>query len=70
MAGKKGFVFYDSFLQAIESLPKEYQGEMYSIIAAYGLRGQEPGDNTNPFLISVFKALKPQLHYNTEEMNG
>ena len=56
---RKQFTFYDSYLNAVLTLPKCRRFEVLLGIVGYGLQGREP-DLTGPSR-SVFEAVRPSL---------
>ncbi|MDR1089911.1 MAG: DUF6291 domain-containing protein, partial [Prevotella sp.] len=38
---RDSFIFYRSFYEAIENLPRDIQGEIYTAIMEYSLNGNE-----------------------------
>ena len=59
------FVFYESFLDAIELLPANEQAEAYRAIALYALKGEE-AEITSSGAKMVFIMAKPQLDANSQ----
>lgn len=57
---RKQFTFYDSFLNAIELMPKNQQLVMYQAIVRYALLGKKP-EFTTALQESVFAAIRPHL---------
>ena len=53
------FTFYASFFDAINSLPKSRQLEVYQAVVGYALFGQEP--ELTGSAKSVFSAIRPVL---------
>ena len=62
---RDSFVFYRSFYEAIESLPKSKQLEVYRAIAAYALNGEEP--KISGVSLSIFKISRPTLDKNLKK---
>lgn len=66
---RDSFIFYRSFYEAIQDLPKENQLELYNAIAQYSLNFEEPA--LNGLSNTIFKLIKPQLDANTKRfING
>ena len=64
--GRDSFVFYKSFLDAIELLPNEEQLEAYRAICRYGIRSEEP--NTDSLYTKLtFTQAKPQIDANIKK---
>ena len=61
---KESFIFYDSFLNAIDELDKETQLEVYQAITHYALRGEEP--SLNGVAKAIFHLIKPQIDANNK----
>lgn len=62
-----GFIFYNSFLQAVESIPDEgIQLEAYKAIAQYGINGIAPDDDVNFIVKALFSVIKPQIDANNK----
>ena len=59
---RDSFVFYRSFFEAIESLPKSKQLEVYRAIADYALNGETP--KISGVSLSIFKISQPTLDKN------
>lgn len=59
---RDGFVFYKSFLTAIEELPDEEQLEVYRAICHYGLHGEEPQESG--IAKAMFHLIRPQIDAN------
>lgn len=55
---KESFVFYKCFYDAIKTLPKESQLELYNAICEYALNGNVP-DLSNKLLKSMFALIIP-----------
>ena len=62
---RDSFVFYRSFYEAIESLPKSKQLDVYRAIAAYALNGEEP--KISGVSLSIFKISRPTLDKNLKK---
>lgn len=66
---RKSFVFYESFLEAIELLPEEEQLSVYRAIVTYGIEGEEI-DLTGAARIA-FVLIKPIIDKNNQRyQNG
>lgn len=59
-------VFYRSFLEAIELLPKKYQLSFFLALFNYALN-DEPPKNLAGSAAALFKALQPQIDANTRK---
>lgn len=59
-------IFYRSFLDAIELLPKKYQLSFFMALFNYALN-DEPPKNLAGSAAALFKALQPQLDANTRK---
>lgn len=55
-----GFIFYTSFLEAIQELPNDSQLRLYQAITNFALNHIEP-ENLKSFEKAVFTVIKPQL---------
>tara|TARA_S200002703_G_scaffold96071_1_gene83034 strand:- start:2038 stop:2745 length:708 start_codon:yes stop_codon:yes gene_type:complete len=66
---RDSFIFYRSFYEAIQDLPKENQLELYNAIAQYSLNFEDP--KLNGLSNTIFKLIKPQLEANRQRyLNG
>jgi hypothetical protein len=66
---RESFIFYRSFYEAIQDLPKENQLELYNAIAQYSLNFEEK--TLNGISKTIFKLIKPQLDANNKRfING
>jgi hypothetical protein len=63
----QSFVFYESFYEAIKSVPSEMQMEMFDAVCNYALYGTQPNLNAN--LKPLFILIKPQLDSNLKKRN-
>ena len=61
---KDSFIFYRSFFEAIDTLPRDIQGEIYRAIVRYGITGEET-ECLKPIARSLFILMKPQIDANT-----
>lgn len=59
-------IFYRSFLEAIELLPKKYQLSFFLALFNYALN-DEPPKNLAGSAAALFKALQPQIDANTRK---
>lgn len=59
-------IFYRSFLEAIELLPKKYQLQFYEALFNYALN-DEPPDKLTGGAAALFKALQPQIDANNRK---
>jgi hypothetical protein len=62
---KHGFVFYRSWLEAIEELPDALMFELLKAIVYYGLNQEEPAEIT-PLARSYWKLIKPIIEANNK----
>lgn len=62
-------VFYRSFLEAIELLPKKYQLGFYRALFNYALN-DEPPKNLAGSAAALFKALQPQIDANNRKFEN
>lgn len=60
---RDSFLFYRSFYQAIQGLPKDIQLEIYAAVMEYGLNGVVP-DDLKPVAKGMFALMKPILDAN------
>lgn len=63
---REWFIFYSSFLRAIDCLPKENQLKAYQFIVKYGLNGIDPPQDEDPIAYAIFMMAKPQLDANNK----
>ena len=56
---RKGFMFYKTFDESLETLPEEEQKTMYRAIVKYGLYRIDP--QLSGFCASLWKLIKPAL---------
>ena len=56
---KESFVFYRSFYDAIEEMPKKHQLDIYKAIACYALDNKEP--TFSGVVSALWKSFRPQL---------
>lgn len=63
---REWFIFYSSFLRAIDYLPKENQLKAYQFIVKYGLNGIDPPQDEDPIAYAIFMMAKPQLDANNK----
>lgn len=64
---RESFVFYDSWMEAIEELPSvELRNEAMSAVVMYGLGKQtdEDWEQLNPFVRALLKIIKPMIDKN------
>lgn len=62
-------IFYRSFLDAIELLPKKYQLGFYKALFNYALN-DEPPKNLAGSAAALFKALQPQIDANNRKFEN
>lgn len=64
---RESFVFYDSWMEAIEELPSvELRNEAMSAVVMYGLgkQSEEDWEQLNPFVRALLKIIKPMVDKN------
>ena len=61
----EGFVFYQSFADALEALPAEDYKECVSALCKYAINGEEP-ETDNPFVKMFFTLARPQVDANNK----
>jgi hypothetical protein len=61
---RKSFIFYSSFLDALEELDDKTQLEVFRAIAGYALKDTEP--NLSGVGRAIFLLIKPQLDANNK----
>ena len=61
----EGFVFYQSFADALEALPAEDYKECASALCKYAINGEEP-ETDNPFVKMFFSLARPQVDANNK----
>lgn len=64
-----GFIFYESFAEAIDLLPAEDQLEAYKAICSYGITGELPEFDSNAAR-AIFIMAKPQIDANQKKRAG
>ena len=64
-----GFIFYESFAEAINLLPTEDQLEAYKAICSYGITGELPEFDSNAAQ-AIFIMAKPQIDANQKRRAG
>ncbi len=62
---RESFVFYRSFFEAIESLPKSKQLEVYRAIAQFALDGKEP--QISGISQAIFSMARPTIEKNQKK---
>ena len=60
-----GFVFYASFLEALEDIPGDIFKECITVLSNYALKGEEPRE-MNPYTKMFFCMAKPQIDANSK----
>lgn len=63
---REWFVFYASFLSAIEHLPEANQLKAYQYLTAYALKGVDPPQWEDGIAYAIFLMAKPQIDKNNE----
>lgn len=61
----EGFIFYQSFADALEALPAEDYKECVSALCKYAINGEEP-ETDNPFVKMFFTLVRPQVDANNK----
>lgn len=61
----EGFIFYQSFADALETLPAEDYKECVSALCKYAINGEEP-ETDNPFVKMFFTLARPQVDANNK----
>lgn len=61
----EGFIFYQSFADALEALPAEDYKECVSALCKYAIDGEEP-ETDNPFVKMFFTLARPQVDANNK----
>lgn len=68
---RESFVFYRSFLEAIEQIPgKLRKAQAYKVIVEYGLNGIEPKEPTDCVVKIIFTQAKPQIDASNKRHNN
>lgn len=65
---KKGFIFYPSYFEAIETLSKKNRLLAYEAIARYALY-QEEAENLPLRVLAILKVVMPNLDANNQKYN-
>ena len=65
MSTNEGLIFYKSFFEAIETLPKREQLEIYRAIPDYVFNEKEP--NLKGMQKTIWVLIKPQLKANIQK---
>ena len=65
----ESFVFYRSFMEALEDLPAEQYKAVMSALLHYGIDGEMP-DDEDPVVQALFKLMKPQVDANVKRRNA
>ena len=60
---RESFIFYSSWLDAINVLPAEMQGDVLIAIILYGLKGKYP-EQPSPIIQAILAMVKPQVDIN------
>jgi hypothetical protein len=63
---KNSFIFYESFLTAIEYMPTTLQLEAYKTLAYYALKDEMPNATTDPIIKMFFAQAQPQIDANAK----
>lgn len=66
---RDSFLFYRSFYEAIQGLPKDIQLEIYTAAMEYGLNGVEP-DDLKPVARGMFSLMKPVIDTNNKRFEN
>lgn len=67
--GKKSFVFYGSWWEAIKNLPRDVQGDVLTAIIEYGLSGETTGQ-LKPIAKALLALVKPQIDANNQKFEN
>ena len=62
---KESFVFYDSFLTAIDELDSDTKLKVYEAVTHYALKGIEP--ELSGIAFAIFSLIKPQIDANNKK---
>lgn len=60
---RESFIFYSSWLEAINVLPEEMRGDLFAAIVLYGIEGKMPEQPT-PLMQAMLAMVKPQIEAN------
>lgn len=60
------FVFYESFMDAVEEIPEDLQLEALKALIKYGLHGEVKRHPANPFATVILTMAKPVIDANAE----
>ena len=63
---RQSFIFYQSFRDAIKTLPPENQKNAMTMIIAYGIDGTPPDPSVDWIAYAIFIMAKPQLDINNK----
>lgn len=66
---RNSFIFYGSWWEAIENLPRDIQGDVLTSIIEYGLYG-ETTDNLKPITKAMLAIVKPQIDANRKRFEN
>lgn len=66
---RDSFLFYRSFYEAIQGLPRDIQLEIYAAAMEYGLNGVEP-DDLKPVARGMFSLMKPVIDTNNKRFEN
>ena len=61
---RNSFIFYKSFLDAVDDLPESNQAHIYKAIARYGIYGEDP--TLDKWEAAIFKLICPQIDANNK----
>lgn len=68
---RDSFVFYRSWLEAIENLPRDMQGDALLAITRYAIFGDASADGLKPIAKAMLTMAKPQIDVNNQRyVNG
>ena len=62
---RTSFVFYDSWWEAIQNLPRDVQGDVLTAIIEYGLTGETTGQ-LKPIAKAMLAMAKTQIDVNNQ----
>lgn len=60
---RESFIFYSSWLEAINLLPEEMRGDLFAAIVLYGIQGEMPAQ-PNPLMQAMLAMVRPQIEAN------
>lgn len=66
---RTSFVFYDSWWEAIQNLPRDVQGDVLTAIIEYGLTGETTGQ-LKPIAKAMLAMAKTQIDVNNQRFEN